>query len=534
MPAGPAMSGRNRRVAAGAFLLLAALALGILALRTLPRGSARSQWIGYRAFLVEAAIPEAEVLESLAKAGVKGLLSESSEPVLVSNWGGLETMTLSAAKARLIPGDPRFDAYIQRLGLWFQARVGGVAYRAYYAKESSFLGPGAVSERELERGLSAYAGRYRLPEATASAGADGGDGLFWLAAVALILAACLASGRVSSLPRWRGIDTVAFRVALCLPWLALGRGGLTAAVLSSLWGIALADAAEALEMPLEEYLRGGGMRNALRSLSLQPPPALALPFAAILASCANIASLPSLALASLGSIAGISGYALISSGKDARRRFTPMPIARRSRSSRSALSKAAISRATLACGAVVAWGLFRLFSPSIAQAAPSDLAFPSPESIRGSLRPLLSEARQRAPSEGGDRLPSLASYLEHRATQEALPYMRVGEGRTDPFSAARLPEAGSGAADAPGVAFTDDWARAAYAAVPQLSIEGMLLRQGAATVGRLGSGGSGGERPLAPIESLLYIFLLVPPIGRILFSAPFARSAVPGELRQEA
>ena len=133
-----------------------------------------------------------------------------------------------------------------------------------------------------------------------------------------------------------------------------------------------------------------------------------------------------------------------------------------------------------------------------------DASFPGPFMAQGSQRPLISEARRLALSESGPTLPGTASFLEHRAIQEALPYARVGEERPDPFAPASMPMppgVGGVAARPQGIEFSDDWARAAYKAVPVLSLEGMLLSQGSATVGREASSLGGGGRPLAPIDS---------------------------------
>ena len=62
----------------------------------------------------------------------------------------------------------------------------------------------------------------------------------------------------------------------------------------------------------------------------------------------------------------------------------------------------------------------------------------------------------------------------------------------------------------------------------------MLLSQGRAIAGREASVEGRIGRPLASIEVLLYIFLLIPLLGRILVGVPFARDVASGELRQEA
>jgi hypothetical protein len=542
MPASEALPASKRAIVGG-FLLAGSLSLGLLALLALPPRTSPSEWQGFRPLLVETSVPEAEVLASLGEVGIKELLCASTEPVLVSDWDGLETLVYAEAKVRLVQGDPRLDPYLQRLGLWFEARVGRVAYRVFYIKEAASLDSGAALDGQIEKGLSAFKGRYLVPTAS-----DAGSGRGWLpfaCSALLIILACAAGpllGRKISfasgmLSRWlpaRTIDRVAFRISLAAPWIALAWGGLSPAVLSALWALAIAEAADALDLPLEEFRRGEGARFAFKALGLQRLPSLALLAVALLASVADPSILPSIGLALLGSLAAAPAYALLSFSDTARRRFIPMAIGGRGALSRRRVRAAGNARALFACAIVAAWVIYRLLAPSLAPSEPSNIAFPRPESVRGKLRPLPPEARQRAPYENGEILPGLASYLEHRAIQEALPYVRLGEGRSDPFAAAHLPAPAGGVATAQGIEFSEGWAQAAYSSVPPLSIEGMLLRQGEPTIGRLRQGASRNGRPLAPIESLLYIFLLVPPIGRIILGAPFAKGAISGEQRQEA
>ena len=148
----------------------------------------------------------------------------------------------------------------------------------------------------------------------------------------------------------------------------------------------------------------------------------------------------------------------------------------------------------------------------------------------GSAKPLISESRRLGASEGGDALPGLVSFLEHRAIQEALPFVRLGEDRPDPFGADYLANA----------LWRGAWSRLYRRLGPRclqcsavLSIEGMLLLQGSATASRTASGALQRVRPLASIDVLLYIFLLIPLCARLLVGVPFARAAS-GELRQEA
>jgi hypothetical protein len=116
------------------------------------------------------------------------------------------------------------------------------------------------------------------------------------------------------------------------------------------------------------------------------------------------------------------------------------------------------------------------------------------------------------------------------ATQEAFPLERVGVARDDPFASVTVSRTG-GAADS--IRFDDEWARSAYKSIPAASVEGMLAAQGVAIVAEPRNG-SGSSRPLAPIDALLYIFLLIPPLGRIVASLPVSRGLSSSGTRQEA
>jgi hypothetical protein len=531
---------------AGVFLLLASICLGLLALHSLPPSASPARWQGFQALLVEARVPESEVVARLETAGMREVLCESTQPVLVSNWAGLETMSLAAARARLVPGDARSDSYLLHLGLWFEAESGGQSFRSYYIKQSPAFVAGRLGASALDRAMNGLGARYMVQEEGLAPALGRGRGTAFLFVVFLLAAACLAGplvGRGDSLSRGlaarkplrTSLSRILFRLLLALPWALLAWGSSPA--LAALWGLAVIETADSLDLPIDEVRRGRGMQNVLSSLSGQAAPALALPFVALLAAVASIPALPSLVLAGLGSLIVIPGFVLALSRASARRGFIPLPIARSSFFSRRGVSAASKVRAVLACGALVLWALGRLLPPSLGQTSSPDMAIPLPLAAQGSVRPLIAEARQRATTETGALLPGLSSWLEHRAIQEALPFVRLGEARPDPFAPAALPvpQAGSRAGTSPqGIEFTDGWARSAYSAIPALSVEAMLLGQGFPAVARLGLPGLEGRRPLAPIEYLLYIFLLIPPIGRILFGTPESRGAASSDLRQEA
>ena len=199
---------------------------------------------------------------------------------------------------------------------------------------------------------------------------------------------------------------------------------------------------------MEEFRRSRRIRKTFESLVRQGLPPLALP----LVACLSLLAFPSLsAFRGLFPPRFIRGAGRLRPARLAlrlRARFVPIPIAARRRSAARGSEWTGRIRVALACVAIVLWGLAREF-PFSSGPVPSEMTvYPLPSPGRGSLRPLLVEAREDASFEKGDALPGLASYLEHRAFQEALPYLRVGEARTDPFARVRMPlPADDGAGD---------------------------------------------------------------------------------------
>jgi hypothetical protein len=525
----------------GSAFALAAVGLGILALAVHPRELGNQAWKGYRVLLVDAVVPEAEVLASLKAAGIENVLSESTEPAIVSDWCMPETMSLVAARASLARGDPRLDPYLQRLGLWFEARAGSASLRVYYIETElvSFIGIGF--ESRVSAALQRLKARFILADEGKNAPVKGSNALYFLCAAAVLILAAVCGpmmGKASSsiresASRTRGrrtLDRIAFRLSLLAPWAFLACGGRSAAAIAALWGLALVEIADRLDIALDDGRLDGGRGAALGSLLRQRVPSLVLPATALLAFFLSPGSIASVAIACMGSFAAMAGYALATTNPTARRCFVPVPIGRAPR--RHGSSMAEIARGLLACSVIVLWALGGFFPLTALTAAPTGIAYPTPVAIPGSARPTPSEARSRSPSEVGATLPGIASYLEHKAFQEALPFVPVGESRADPFAIACLPLPDGKARTQ---SFDEGWARRAYESLPSLSVEGMLLVQGSATVARADVElAAPSERPLAPIECLLYIFLLVPPLARLFRGIPLARGALSGELRQEA
>lgn len=525
----------RRRAGAGIALIVLAALLGAGALSRFPRQSSGTIWKGYRCLLVEASVGEGKVLEALTKAGLNEVLSPSTEPVQISDWSGIEVMSLAQAESRLIKGDPRLDDYLARLGLWFSATVKGEAYDVYYVKEQSSI----AFEAKLARALEGVGGSYILADGV---GGKAEAPLLWPGLIVTAMLAALSlwaslagKGELSreALLRHRGSlarDQLCLRLLLCLPWMILSWASFDAAALALIWGMAAIEAAEALDTPIDEYRRAGSFRAAFVSLRGQALPAFGLAVTGLLGLIFVGQSLIPVALCVTASMFSALGWTVARAGTDTEgnRRFTPLPIYRPSPFRRSLRRRLRGPMSALACLAILAWGLGRMLFPVSSFASSPEV--PAPFATAGSARPLVAESRTRAKAAERGGPPGIASWLEHLALQEALPYVRLEEERPDPFTPALMPSR----AGEPGLRFDDEWARASYRSIPELSVEGMLLAQGGAVVARVPSEGSRRGRPLAPIGGLLYIILMVPPIGRTILGIPNARAAASGEIRQEA
>ena len=252
---------------AGAVLLLAAIGLGLFSrlAATEDGADAGSEWKGYRVILVDASLPEASILARLSSAGFDKVLSESTEPVLVSDWSGLKTISLAEAEKRMLPGDPRLDFYIQRLSQWFQAREGGLVCRVLYLKT------GSNTDAPVDQALAEFKGRYFLP-------GSGGRSPSWIKAmtfaiaVVLMFGSCAATslirrgsstvGRlILEMPGTLALDRLAFRLTIALPWVLFASRGAFSSAIATLWCLACTEAGDSLELPLEEIRHGRGARK---------------------------------------------------------------------------------------------------------------------------------------------------------------------------------------------------------------------------------------------------------------------------------
>jgi hypothetical protein len=530
----------GRGALAGTILLACAAAAAAFLLA--PGGSAaepaKGAWKGYRVLLVESGADEAKVLDRLAAAGIRSAISESTEPITLSDWSRTMEIPLTEARRILVPGDPRLDSYVAGLAGWFKASIGGEAYRVVYVPE----GPFYDASGRIERAMSGLGWRYILPESGAAAGA-GPSSAASFAVAAVILAAAAAAGALLGRSRqqsplsgarrsWqRVLGSVALRLAMAAPFAAIALRGGRASLAASLWGLAAMEAADALEPALEEFRRGSSIRDAFRSSARGGLAALAAPASALAAAFVVPAAIPALLAAVVSAAAATAVLAL--TAPKSRRRFSPLAIGGR----RARASVPSLARAFLACLAVAAVALMSAIAGGGYGPAPGGegVSYPLPSAARGSVAPLPDEARERIRVESAEgRLPSLASWLAHMAIQDSIPFSRLGEARPDPFAPASLPESGGAAAR---LEFGDEWARAAYRSIEGRSIEGMLASQGTAVVGWNSTAAGSIVRiaqPLAPISGLLYILLLIPPLARIAASIPIARGASSRRLRQEA
>jgi len=297
------------------------------------------------------------------------------------------------------------------------------------------------------------------------------------------------------------------------------------AATASLWGLALIDLAAWFDLPLTEFARSGSLSSAFDTSRRQAPPspwllgqaALSLVFVPL--TCASAC----LALAS--SFSALASCALTSTDLSrSHQRFVYRPISHAPRAYNAPSRWIAAS----AIAVVALWVATGLARGGVERRTDGQAVFPAPVPMTGSPRPYPKEAGSVRATAGA--IPSLADWLAHRAFQEALPLERVGTFREDPFAPVSIsrPE---GTAES--LRFDDTWARAAYRSIPAASVEGMLAAQGKAVVAEpRGGGGSG--RPLAPIDALLYIFLLIPPLGRIATGVATSRGPSSREARQEA
>jgi hypothetical protein len=473
--------------------------------------------------LVDSSIGEETVLGRLSSHGIHGTIAESTEPVAISDWVRVETTTLESALGNLLPGDPRRDDYIERLGAWFSAKVGGRDYRVYYVPSSFTFG----FNDNLAASLAGLDGRFILPDSGSSPFARWRYFAFALSAIVFFALWGPGIRRVQIAFRGdNGRARLALRGAVIGPWLFLSAFGFEAAVIAILWALAALDISEALLLPFLEYRRSANLASAMRSLAARGRPRVSLPALALVSLLIRPHFLVAvlftlLATAAVAAIVAVRPYALV---RRARSAFVPLPLGK---------IKPPADRSTsiVALITVFLWASASLLLPFPPASLGADVQAPMPMPSKASLRPGPAEALATIHAEDGESVPGLSDWLAHRAREEALPLRVLNETQIDPFASVSLPEPkGMG----PSMSFDDAWAARAYRSIPSGSIESMLIRQGKAVVVKPRSLPNGEGRPLAPIDAILYIILIIIPLRRIVGVMPAMRDSSTRELRQEA
>ena len=503
---------------------LGALAFCSLALYLAPSPSGAELWPGRRILLVDEAIPESDILTLLSRAGMKNVISESTQELAFSDYSKLVSLSLGEARSRLGASgskDARLDAYVEGLPAWFHARLGAKSYRIYYIGRSFSSRP-----LHLEKLLSSYKGRFLLPE-SAREGQSALDCLGLALSLSLVLALLLMkrNGRL-------------FRLVLLAPWPLLALRGGEAASAALLWEAALAAALPGLESLFGECRLSSGFRSlgpGLRSTCLESWPLLAT-------ALGFFALAPSLLLPSILCLGGgaLGFQALLELYKEGRaeRRLGFVPLRIAGLSARAAARASLSSRWTKLGLGALCLGLAlsfvgRLFPASGVAGAPVGLSLPQPVAGgSGAPRglPLPREAAALSASRDPDFLPDLADYLVHRAREEALFYLPLSEPRPDTFSPISIPSPGGRVAFSR--SFDDAWARGAYRAAPSKGVESLLLSERRFVRAAILPLGSFKAQPLAPKEGLLYIILLAPPLLSLVFGKKMRRSGGRRENKQ--
>ena len=488
-------------VAAGAVCLAAAACLLV------PREVA-TVWKGCRILLVEEKAGEAEVLERLRAAGFREILTESTEPVQISDYSGITVVTLEAARQRLIEGDLRNDGYLGGLARWFHADVGGVAYRIFYLGAAGDAGLQARIGRAFE-GLD---GAWLLPE-----GRSGASSGFPVAGFCCALCAALL---LSLSFRKRREAIVSASVAL--PWLVLAAAGSQSAAISVPWMAALAFASCRALAALDEYRLSRKAREAMRVLARAELPAIPLLLPVLGLPVLAPSFVPALGSALASSLLAFVLVSLARGGKgDARKPFRAvrigqgfdrarMRLAIQDRSARlPCLAAALIIMLGLGAGLAERW--LSSVEGRGAQASESSIWLPQPRFAEGrgfATRPVPAQASELGAS-AADELVNIADWLVHRWYEEALFYLPLKERPVEPFSTVSVPLPAM--KDEVSKVFDEGWSREAYRTRPQGGVESLLLGEDGFARCFYAPLSIAGARPLAPMEVLLYIILLAPP-----------------------
>ncbi len=490
----------NRTLALLGSLSLAFAALAFLAL---PR-PAVSVWKGHSLLLMPLESSEAEALAVLSQLGW-GCLSESTQPVRVSNFspqggrGGLETLGLAEAQARLGDRDPRRDPYLEGLSSWFRARQGNRDFRIVYLTGH----PGPRAKAIMQAKLDASGIKAFFPEASSRESRDP----LAFAALGLGLLGLLALSASSRRAFLLG--------GLLLPLLPLGLGGMDAALAALLLACLQVALSPAWEAFLENLLSLGLKSRGLRFFRARSRQFLAPALSILGFALWKPGLLPSILLGFLAGALGAAALLRLRRSLEGRRAsFVPLPILGVPPSS----ERPQKSQRAAGILVVVSLGLSLLVrslgnpGPQL-PGDPSGLVVPQAQLESGPAMPGpgIAVSLMAGPGE----LPNLADWLAHRWRQESLFFSVLGREYL-PFAPVDLPQA------VPPISLVPDqaWAREAYRSLSGASVEGLLL--GLGRFSRVSPrpilpGSVDFPGPLAPIEVILYIILMAPPMLGALF-----------------
>lgn len=479
------------------------LAFSVTAFLLLPRSSG-GIWKGYSLLLMPIDASEAEALVILGKLGWASL-SESTQPVRVSNLspqgsrGGLEALGLGEAKARLGDRDPRRDPYLEGLSAWFVARQGEREFRIVYLRGNP--GPKAQATMQAKLGLAGI--KAFFPEAAPHESRNP-LALALLGLGFLVLLALSANSRMALLLG-----------GLLLPLLPLGLGGRDAALAALLLGCLQVALFPAWEPFLENFLSAGLKGGGLRLFRLRPRQILAPALSLFGFSLWKPGLLPPLSLGFLAGALGATALLCLRRRLEGRRAsFVPLPIlggpprpGRPYKSQRAAMVLIVVGLGTSLL-------VRSLGSPGPGLPGdPSGLLIPQARLEAGPAMPGPGSAATRMAGPG--ELPNLADWLAHRWRQESLFFSVLGRDYL-PFAAVDLP------VSVPPISLVPDqsWAREAYRTLSGNSVEALLL--GLPHFSRVSPrpllpSSAATSGPLAPIEVILYIILMAPPMLGALF-----------------
>lgn len=322
--------------------------------------------------------------------------------------------------------------------------------------------------------------------------------------LALAFAGLLASTRASRKALLLG--------GILLPLLPLALGGRDPALAGLLLGTLQASLLPTWELFIVNCLSRNGRRGAFRVFRGAEIQGLAFALPALGFAILNPGLLASCCLALLASsLAGAAALSLGRTEAGGHEAFVPLPILGRPKLSHapSRLVKLSACLVVLALGGGILVRIVDLPEPAPG-GKPSTLLLPQPILEGGGGLPGPSKAVSLLATRG--ELPNLADWLAHRWRQESLFFSVLGRDHP-PFSTIDLPLAGEDSR----LKLSPDaaWAREAYRDIPKNSVEDLLSSSARFTRVRvlpLSLRASGGPGPLAPIEVILYIILIAPPM----------------------